>query len=812
MSEDHCYHCGLPVPAGVELVVEIDGRMRRMCCVGCQAVAKAIIDNRLGDYYRNRDALPESPREAMPAQLAGLALFDHADFQKTFVRELGESEREAALIIDGITCAACIWLIEQHVARQPGVLGIEINFASRRARVRWDEARMKLSAVLAAIAAIGYSAHPYDVARSEELARKERRNALWRVFVAGFGMMQVMMYAVPVYLAGEGDMSADIESLMRWASFVLTLPVVAYSAAPFFRGAWRDLRLRRVGMDVPVALGVGAAFIASVWATLTVSGEVYFDSVTMFVFFLLGGRYLEMTARQRAVSVTEALARLMPAFAARVAAYPDDRSVAQVMAAELRPGDVVLVRPGETIPADGVVVEGRSSANEALLTGESVPVVKVPGASVIGGAVNVEGPLYLRVEQVGETTRLAAIIQLMERASLERPRIVQLADRIAARFIQALLLVAAAVAVAWWFIDPAKALWITVSVLVVTCPCALSLATPVALTIASGAMARIGLLVTRSHAVETLARATHFVFDKTGTLTLGRPVLLEVLPLGRLSGAACTALAAAIEQTSEHPVGVALREATSDALRVEGANNTPGCGMQAIFDGRTVRVGRPAWVGDLHGQPLPAAAQALLDCGDTVIALSDDAGWLALLRFGDAIRPEAAAMIAELRAAGRQVALLTGDAAPVAARVAGALGIDAVRAGATPLEKHAYVEALQAQGAVVAMVGDGVNDAPVLARAQVSVAMGSGSQLARTQADLILLSENLMQLSRGYRLARRALRVIRQNLVWSFVYNFVALPLAMVGWVTPWMAGIGMSGSSLLVVLNSLRLQKPGKG
>jgi Cu2+-exporting ATPase len=812
MTEDHCYHCGLPVPAGVELVVEIDGRMRRMCCVGCQAVAKAIVDNGLGDYYRNRDALPESPREAMPAQLAGLALFDHADFQKTFVRELGESEREAALIIDGITCAACIWLIEQHVARQPGVLGIEINFASRRARVRWDEARTKLSAVLAAIAAIGYSAHPYDVARSEELARKERRNALWRVFVAGFGMMQVMMYAVPVYLAGEGDMSADIESLMRWASFVLTLPVVAYSAAPFFRGAWRDLRLRRVGMDVPVALGVGAAFIASVWATLTASGEVYFDSVTMFVFFLLGGRYLEMTARQRAVSVTEALARLMPAFAARVAAYPDDRSVVQVMAAELRPGDVVLVRPGETIPADGVVVEGRSSANEALLTGESVPVVKVPGASVIGGAVNVEGPLYLRVEQVGETTRLAAIIQLMERASLERPRIVQLADRIAARFIQALLLVAAAVAVAWWFIDPAKTLWITVSVLVVTCPCALSLATPVALTIASGAMARIGLLVTRSHAVETLARATHFVFDKTGTLTLGRPVLLEVFPLGRLSGAACTALAAAIEQTSEHPVGVALREATSEAVRVEGANNSPGCGMQAVFDGRTVRVGRPAWVGELHGLPLPAAVQALLDCGDTVIALGDDAGWLALFRFGDAVRPEAAAMIAELRAAGRQVALLTGDAAPVAARVAGALGIDAVRAGATPLEKHAYVEALQARGAVVAMVGDGVNDAPVLARAQVSVAMGGGSQLARTQADLILLSENLMQLSRGYRLARRALRVIRQNLVWSFVYNFVALPLAMVGWVTPWMAGIGMSGSSLLVVLNSLRLQKPGKG
>jgi Cu2+-exporting ATPase len=811
-SKIDCYHCGLPVPPAVDLSVSIDDQPRAMCCIGCQAVAQAIVDNGLADYYRSRDALPDSPREAMPAILDGLKLYDHADFQKSFVRTLGDGEREASLIIEGITCAACIWLNEQHLFKLPGVIGVDLNYATRRARVRWDEGRIQLSQILGAIAAIGYRAYPYDAAKSEELAGRERRSALWRVFVAGFGMMQVMMYAIPVYLAGEGDMTADVEQLMRWASLVLTLPVVFYSAAPFFRNAWRDLKLLRVGMDVPVALGVGAAFSASVWATLTASGEVYFDSVTMFVFFLLGGRFLEMTARQRAVSVTEALAKLIPAFAARVAGYPQQRDCEQVMATDLLPGDIVLVKPGETIPADGHVVEGVSCADEALLTGESAPVVKAAGVAVTGGSINIESPLFIKVEQVGEATRLSAIVRLMDRAAMEKPRIVEFADRIASRFILALLLVAIAVALAWWVIDPSKALWITVSVLVVTCPCALSLATPVALSVASGAMARAGLLVTRSHAIETLARATHFVFDKTGTLTTGRMRLLEVLPLGELERERCVAFAAALEQASEHPIGAALRAAAgNDFPQLESLASEAGNGVSGVsagLAGKRLRLGRPDYVAVLHGQPIADASRSFVDSSDTVIALGDESGWLALFRLGDEIRPEAAQLIAELQAAGRQVSLLTGDAAPVARRVAQTLGIAEVRAGMSPQGKHDYVTTLQAGGAVVAMVGDGVNDAPVLAQAQVSVAMGGGSHLARTQADLVLLSENLDHLRAGVAVARRSLRVIRQNLLWSFAYNFVALPLAMLGFVAPWMAGIGMSGSSLLVVLNSLRLQK----
>ena len=811
MTQAHCYHCGLPVPEDLDLSVTIAGETRSMCCYGCQAVAQSIVDNGLDDYYRSRDALPETQREAMPAILDQLAMFDHADFQKSFVKALGETEREASLLLEGITCSACIWLNEKHIGKLPGVTAVDINYATRRARVRWDESKIKLSDILGAVAAIGYRAYPYDPAKNEEISKKERREALWRVWVAGFGMMQVMMYAYPVYIA-NGDMTADIESMMRWASLLLTLPVVFYSSAPFFRSAWRDIKLRRVGMDVPVALGVGAAFLASCWATFTHEGDVYFDSVSMFVFFLLGGRYLEMTARQKAVSVTEALAKLLPAFAQKLPNFPVDRNTLQCVVADLLPGDRVLVRPGEIIPADGRVIEGLSCTNEALLTGESKPVPKTPGDLVTGGTINAESPLVVQIEQVGEGTRLSAIIHLMERAAAEKPRIVEMADRVASYFVAALLFVAVAVAVGWYLVDPSKALWITVSVLVVTCPCALSLATPIALTVAGGALAKDGLLVTRGHAIETLARATHFVFDKTGTLTTGKMQLLEVGVCGNLSEFECLKIAAALEQSSEHPVAAALRRGVAGELPLaKRVQAEAGQGIEAEIDGRLYRIGRPVYALKPSGKDLPASLHGWLESGDTVVVLADDKGCLALFRIGDELRPEAYSLIKELKALGRHVVLLSGDAPSVANRVAAALGIDDVRAGVTPQGKHDCVTGLQSEGAVVAMIGDGVNDAPVLAQAQVSVAMGGGAQLARTQSDFVLLSENLGHMRWGLRRATLTLKVIRQNLWWSFAYNFVALPLAIAGLVPPWLAGIGMSASSLLVVLNSLRIQRVEK-
>jgi len=429
---------------------------------------------------------------------------------------------------------------------------------------------------------------------------------------------------------------------------------------------------------------------------------------------------------------------------------------------------------------------------------------------VTGGSVNTESPLVVRIEQVGEGTRLSAIIHLMERAAAEKPRIVELADRIASYFVAALLFVAIAVAIGWYIVDPSKALWITVSVLVVTCPCALSLATPIALTVAAGALAKDGLLVTRGHVIETLARATHFVFDKTGTLTSGDMRLVDLLPTGKLTRDESLEIAAALEQASEHPVAVALRAATAGwQLPVAGnALSEAGQGIEGEIAGRRYRIGRPAYALGLGFGMLPDVASAWLDSGDTVVVLGDEAGCLALFRLGDEVRPEARPLIRALQSAGKQIVLLTGDAPSVARRVADTLGIADVRAGVTPQGKHACVSELQAGGAIVAMVGDGVNDAPVMARAQVSVAMGGGAQLARTQADFVLLSENLDHLRRGLLRGEKTLKVIRQNLWWSFAYNFVALPLAIAGFVTPWLAGIGMSASSLLVVLNSLRIQR----
>ncbi|MDA8257860.1 MAG: heavy metal translocating P-type ATPase [Betaproteobacteria bacterium] len=809
-----CYHCGLPIPAGVELTVEIGGQRREMCCAGCQAVAQAIVDNGLADYYRHRDAMPESPREALPQIVAEFGLFDHPEVQKNFVRRAegaaGEHEREAALILEGITCAACVWLNESHVRRQPGVTAIDINYATRRARVRWDERATKLSAILEAIAAIGYRAHPYDVGRSEALAQQERKAALWRLFVAGFGMMQVMMYAVPVYLA-DGDMTPDIEALMRWASLILTVPVILYSAAPFFLSAWRDLKLRRVGMDVPVALGVGAAFAASVWATLSAAGEVYFDSVTMFVFFLLSGRYLEMMARQKAARSVETLARAIPAFATRLPVWPcsaADAAGERIAVAELRVGDAAQIKPGETVPADGCVLDGESAADESLLTGESRPVPKRVGDALTGGSVNTASPLVMRVERVGEATRVAAIQRLMERAAAEKPRLVEVADRVAGRFIVALLVLAVATALAWWWIDASRALWIFVAVLVVSCPCALSLATPAALTVATGALAARGVLVTRGHAIEALARADRFIFDKTGTLTVGRMELVDTIVIRGDSGRAL-ALAAALERGSEHPIARALLTGAGDThIEVDDLRTTTGAGVEGRIEGGVWRLGRPEFVAALHGQEVAAGVQAIVGAGDTVIALGNAEGWQAFFRLSDGLRPEAAAMATELAAAGVRLAVFSGDAPAAAARIGAALGIADARGGLSPEDKHAALKALQLAGETVAMVGDGVNDAPVLAQAQISIAMGGGADLARANADVVLLGNNLQALPQGLTLARRTLSIVKQNLVWAFAYNFLAIPLAMTGWVTPWMAGIGMSASSLLVVLNALRLQR----
>ena len=798
-----CFHCGLPVAAGEAFGFHGAEGWRSFCCAGCEAVSRVIGGQGLDEYYRLREAVAARPGPG--ARADEIALYDEACVQERFVRAAGEGNSEADLIVEGMRCAACAWLVEQVLARVPGVVSAEVNYATRRARVRWRTGATRPSAVFAAVAAVGYDAWPYEEGRLALVADRERRALLRRLLVAGLGMMQVMMYAVPAYIAAEGEIAADIESLMRWAGLVLTTPVIAYSAAPFFAGAWRDLKLARLGVDVPVALGLAAAFAASAVATWSAQGAVYFDSVAMFVFLLTGGRYLEHIARERAGAALQRLAGLAPQSARRLRG--DGPGTERIAAATLRPGDRVLVRPGEAVPADGLLESAAATLSEALLSGESRLIARREGARVLGGSLNAGGAFELRVTHVGEATVLSSIRRLMERALSERPRWVEAARHASAWFVGGILLCAAAAGLAWLVVDPARAPWVAISVLIVTCPCALSLATPVAMTAATGAMARRNVVVTTGHAIEALAGATDIVFDKTGTLTCGRPKLLEVLPLASLEPDACVAIAAAMGRGSSHPLDRAFVEARDGRIapKVESHRSHAGAGAQALVDGRQVRIGRAEFAGELHGKPTPLA---WLHSADTIVWLADASGWIAAFRIGDALRDESRAAVEALRALGLEVHLLTGDEPAAAERVAAELGIARVEARAAPSRKLNYVRALQLAGAKVAMVGDGINDAPVLGQADVSIAMGGGADLAQVRADAVLVSDSPADLVAALRLARRTRAVIRENLAWALGYNLVVLPLAFAGLVTPLIAGIGMAASSLAVVGNALRLRR----
>jgi len=798
-QQQSCFHCGLPVPDGTHFVVNIRGRAQPMCCPGCQAVAQAIVDNKLDAFYDHRTERSTLSRTLIPDELRKLELYDRPELQKSFVHSGSDHAREASLILEGIVCAACVWLSEHHVRQLDGVIDFQVNYSTHRAQVKWDESKIRLSQILKAIADIGYIAHPLDPNRQEQVYKKERSAAIRRLAVAGLGAMQVMMLAVALYAGAAQGIDENLKLFLRWISLLITTPVLLYSAKPFFVAAWRDLKLRSPGMDVPVALAIGGAYLASLWATVMHHGEVYFDSVTMFTFFLLLGRFLEMSARQRAGRAAEELVKLLPVMATRL----ENGQQALVTVADLVVGDTVLVKPGESIPADGIVSEGDSSVDESLLTGESFPVRKSLGAQVIAGSVNIEGPLQIRISQVGQDTTLAAIQRLLERAQTEKPRLARVADRVAGYFVLAILLLAVAVGAYWAFYDPANAFWIVISVLVVTCPCALSLATPTALTAATGQLTKEGMLTTRGHALETLAKVNRFIFDKTGTLTEGKLTLAEVTTFADMDQQRAMLLAASLEQHSEHPIAKVFSATTSQPLlSVVGMRNVPGMGIDGMIEQEKYFIGNVRFI-EMNIQ--------IVDVGqfsDHQVLLADSHRVLAAFRFEDKVRPEVGHTIQVLRAAGIKLSLLSGDRQTEVSRIATQLGIEHAAGELTPDGKLRMLKQFQQQGDVVAMMGDGINDAPVLSQAQVSIAMGEGTQIAHASADMILLSNDFSHLWTSIITARRMRRIIKQNLLWAIVYNLIAVPLAAAGWVAPWMAAIGMSSSSLIVVLNALRLTR----
>jgi P-type Cu2+ transporter len=812
-----CFHCGLPVPRGAHYPVHFEGRNRETCCGGCQAVATAIIENGLGGYYHHRTAPAGSPGEPLiPDELRQLRLFDQPEVQRQFVtdetdRASGKVLREASLILEGITCAACVWLNERHVRALPGVADFTVNYSTHRARVRWDPELLALSDILQAIRGIGYRAHPYDPGTRDKAFQRERHVALRRLAVAGLGMMQVMMLAVALWLGAGDEDYADLLQFMRWVAAGLTTPVVFYSALPFFRSAWRDLQHRQLGMDVPVSLAILSTYFASVYSVLLGTGEhVYFESVAMFVFFLLTSRYLELMARQRSSQAIDRLDRLIPALATRVA---PDGSDEQVPVAELVPGDRVRVRPGEPLPADGLVEAGESTVNQALLTGEPEPCLRAAGDAVTGGTVNVDSPLLVRVTRVGAETTLAAIQRLLDRAQTEKPRLARMAEQGTGHFVAAVLILTALVGMVWYlWIAPERAFWVVVAMLVATCPCALALATPVAITTTTGVLSRIGLLLTRGQAVEDMARASVVCFDKTGTLTVGRPEWVATQALVPGCGEQeLLEMAAALERHSEHPLARALVQAAGavPARPLEHVRNVAGRGLSGILNGVEIRVGTPGFVGL---QQIPDGVRApQTHAQATAVWLARAGEVVGVFWLADQPRPRVRETVAELQALGVEVVLLSGDRPEAATLFAANAGIAEAQGGMTPEDKVEYVRRRQARGEIVLMAGEGINDAPVLAGADVSLAMGSGTRIAQTQADLVLMSDHLEAIPAAIRQARRTLDIVRQNIYWAVGYNALALPVAATGLLTPWLAALGMSLSSLIVVGNALRLRRDGE-
>lgn len=791
-----CFHCGEPVPTGSDFTLEIKGIVQPMCCPGCQAVAQTILECGLASYYEHRTA-PGIKGELVPSELAALTHYDLAEVQQEFVTETG-TLREIQLSVEGLTCAACAWLIERHLMGLAGLHYVNVNTTTHRARIKWDPDRLSLSDILKGFAKIGYRAYPFQTHSQEALYAREVRSYMFRMALAGLGSMQVMMCAVALYMDLFISVEEEFMIYFKWISLLLSTPIMIYSAQPFYVGAWRSLKQGHLSMDVSVSLALIGAFVASIWATVFNTGEVYYDSITMFVFFLLLGRLLELRARRKASESSSNLARLVPIMATRIDADGEH----EVPAKTLRVGDRVRVLAGATLPADGIITLGQASLNEAMLTGEQLPLLKQAGDPVFAGTISTDAPLEIRVNHPIEESRLAQIMRLQDSALDDKPAIAQLADVLSRHFILVLLLIAAAVWTFWHFHAPERAFWVTLSVLVATCPCALSLATPTALTSATAHLTRSGILLRRGHVLDVLTRANRIVMDKTGTLTTGNISLVGVQPLAELGEDECLAIARALEAYSEHPIARAFRsKGADDAVLLAASGVTPviGHGIEGRIAGKHYRIGSARWLGLSDKQN---AAQGL------AIYLADETRPLARFTLADTVRADAGALIQAFKAAGLQTTILTGDSSPQADTVARELGVDELVKGVTPDGKLAYLKARETAGDISIMVGDGINDAPVLAGAHASFAMAGGTDLAKNSADAILLADDLSRLLTARTLALRTRRIIQENFAWSIGYNLLVLPLAASGWLPPYLAAAGMSLSSLIVVTNSMRLNR----
>ncbi len=806
-----CFHCGLAVTEAHPPITEVFGDVREFCCAGCLAVCHAIMEAGHEDYYRFRE---------QPAKRAGdttqtsfvkqLELYDRPEIQQGFVRS-NSNGREASLILEEIRCAACLWLNERHLRTLEGVLDVQMDYTSQRARVRWDPNRIRLSQIISAITEIGYTAYPFDPSHRATLDVARKRRGMERIIFAGVLGMVVMNFSLATYLLGDPDELGHYPLWVvigRWTTLIATSAILVYPGQEFFLGAWRDLRSGRLGMDIPIVLGLSIAYIGSLHATITRTGEVYYDSIAMFVFLLLLARYLELKGRIAAADSLDHLTKVVPATACRIGALGDE----EIPVVELQSGDRIRVLPGETVPVDGMLLEGTSSFNESLLTGESAPIEKGIGEQTIAGSINADQPVVIQVTRGSDESTLSEITRLAERGLRSRPRYTELAEKAAVGFVAAILVIAALTTLAWMHLDASMVIHNLVAVLIVTCPCALALATPVAMTLSAARITDLGIVPMRMSALEPFATGRVVAFDKTGTLTLGRPSLEVVIPLHALTATEAKRIAASLEQYSEHPFAHAFRHAYDGQLRsIDSFWNHASAGIEGWIDGACWRIGKPEFI--LTDRPIEDSLwrkiQALRGTGHSVVLLADNHGPQALFGLTDPPRPSIHAVLAKLRHEGvKRFVILSGDHPDNVARLAADLNIEEFHGSLTPVDKLNWIKQTQSQGQQVIMVGDGINDAPVLAAADASLSFSDATNAAQMSSDFVLIRSTLEALSQARAFARRSRRTILQNLLWAAAYNLSAVPLAALGFVPPWAAAIGMSMSSLLVIGNSMRLRR----
>ncbi len=805
-----CFHCGLPVDANRIVEKNIQNVARHFCCHGCSSVCEMIYDSGLeGFYQRTPDGQllappPEPPQEA--------CLYDIDEVQSEFVSELA-NVRDIHLMVEGIHCSACVWLIERSLTKLPGIIDVKVNLSNKRLFVRWDNTQNKISNIIELLGKTGYAAIPFNPETAEAAINKQNRALLLRMAFAAFSMMNLLWVSIALY---SGADQGEFKQLFHWVGFSLATPTLFYSGWPFLKGAWTGLKHLNLTMDVPIAIGATATYSYSVFITIsqTSVGDVYYDTVVNFIFVILVGRFLEAKSKRHAVAASQRLMDLQP----RVAHVIRDNETHIVPIRSIQKDETILVKPGEKIPVDGIILSGNSSVDEALLSGESAPLKKQAGDLLSAGTVNIENTLTVKVTATLRNTSLGKIISLVEEAQASKAPIQCIADQIVPWFVAVTLLLAA-LTFGYWLADGIEyALLAATSVLIITCPCAFGLATPMSIAVASGLAARNGLLIKNGAVLEYLSGIHHFVFDKTGTLTEGKMRLKEIITSDNLAADNKQRLlekVAHLESLSEHSIGKAivqhakLQNIKANSQKVKHFINKPGFGICGEIDQQMIIVGNSRWLENnnipLHTQFLQQAEERE-NKGISCVHIAIDGEHSGFISIADQLRPDAKKLITDLRNAGIELTLLSGDKRAVAMAIASELGGMNVIAEVLPGEKDRVIQNLQSQGQQVAMIGDGVNDAPALIRADVGIAIGSGTDVSVESADIVLLSNELDKIRLASDLSKRTLRTIRQNISMSIVYNIITVPLAMMAFVSPLFAAIAMPISSLAVIGNASRI------